>query len=98
MADLNHTSSKSRSQLAETIEAQRAQLLQAHGVLMCSYEVLLHAKGDHAIYCAQAAHVVANLINRSVEDIDLVRVGPLIDALLSEHADRVGESRVLDPC
>ena len=35
---------------------QRAQLLQAHGVLTCLYEVLLYAEGDDAINYAQAAH------------------------------------------
>jgi hypothetical protein len=84
---------KARSQLAELIEAHRAQLMQAHGVLMCSYEVLLHAEGDHAIYCTHAADVAANLINKSVEDVDLVRVGPLIDA--SKRVERVDESSVL---
>ena len=65
MADTDDTS-KARSQLTGTIEAQRAQLLQAHGVLMCLYEVLLYAEGDDAVSCAQAAHVAANLINKSV--------------------------------
>jgi hypothetical protein len=34
----------SRTSQQQRIEAQRAQLLQAHGVLRCLYEVLLHAE------------------------------------------------------
>ena len=94
MADTDDTS-RARSQLAETIEAQRTQLLQAHGVLTCLYEVLLYAEGDDAVSCAQAAHVAANLISKSVEDLDVVRIGPLIDALMSKPTDKADESSVL---
>jgi hypothetical protein len=41
------TSSRTRQQ--QRIEAQRALLLQAHGVLRCLYEVLLHAEFDDAL-------------------------------------------------
>jgi hypothetical protein len=39
----------SRTPQQQRIEAQRAQLLQAHGVLKCLYEVLLHAECDDAV-------------------------------------------------
>ena len=51
------------------------QLLQAHGVLRCLYEVLLHAEGDDAVVYAEAAHVAANLVNNTVEELDSVHVG-----------------------
>src|ERR1700741_633523 len=70
-----------RAQLEQTIEAERNQLLQAHGVLTCLYEVLLHAEGDDAIAYAQAAHAVAGLIDRSVERLDSVRLKPMLDAM-----------------
>jgi hypothetical protein len=95
MADTDDTS-KARGELVQTIEAQRAQLLQAHGVLTCVYQVLLHADGDDAISCAQATHVAANLVNKSVEDVDGVHIGPLIDALMPKRVGKVDESRVLD--
>lgn len=63
-----------RTPQQQRIEAQRAQLLQAHGVLMCLYEVLLHAEGDDAIFYAEAAHVAANLINNSAEELDSARL------------------------
>ncbi len=66
------------TQLQQRIEAQRAQLLQAHSVLACLYEVLLHADGDDAVVYAEAAHVAANLINETVEQLDSVHIGRLI--------------------
>ena len=74
-----------RTPLQQHIEAQRAQLLQAHGVFRCLYEVLLHAEGDDAVVYAEAAYVAASLVNRSVEELDSVRLGPLM-------GDRRGES------
>lgn len=70
-----------RAQLEQTIEAEREQLLQAHGVLTCLYEVLLHAEGDDAVSYAQAAHAVAGLIDRTVERLDSVRLKPMLDAM-----------------
>jgi hypothetical protein len=84
-----------RTQLQQTIDAQRAQLMQAHGVLTCLYEVLLHAEGEDAVTYAEAAHVAANLINKTAEELDSVRIGPLIDALLPASGLRVEEPRVV---
>jgi hypothetical protein len=63
-----------RSPLQQRIETQRMQLLQAHGVLVCLYEVLLHADGDDAVVYAEAAHVAANLGSNSVEELDSARL------------------------
>lgn len=63
-----------RTPLQQRIEAQRAQLLQACGVLKCLYEVLLHAEGEDAVLYAEAAHVAANLINNTAEQLDSVHV------------------------
>lgn len=93
MAETNHTL-KALNQLEKTIKAQRAQLLQAHGVLTCLYEVLLHADGEQAVPYAQAADVAISLIDRSAEELDSVRIWPLIEALASS-SDRVEEPRDL---
>jgi hypothetical protein len=69
-----------RTLLQQRIEAQRGQLLQAHSVLACLYEVLLHADGDDAVVYAEAAHVAANLISNAVEELDSVHIGSLIQA------------------
>ena len=94
MADTDDTSKvrpsrnpSARSQLEHTIEAEREQLLQAHGVLTCLYEVLLHAEGDDAVSHAQAAHAVASLIDRTVERLDSVRLKPMLDAMENWVAD-----------
>ncbi len=63
-----------RTPLQQRIEAQRAQLLQACGVLKCLYEVLLHADDEDAVLYAEAAHVAANLISSSAEELDSVNV------------------------
>lgn len=95
MATTDDTS-KIRSRLEQTIEAQREQLRQAHGVLTCLYEVLLYAEGDDAVsyaQAAQAAHAAARLINKSVEDLDSVRIKPMLDALMASSGYRVEEPR-----
>ena len=74
-------SSPRPNSLSKAIEAERMQLLQAHAVVHCLYEVLLHAEGDDAIYHAEAASVAAKLISESVERLDSVRLRPLIDEL-----------------
>ena len=56
----------------QRIEASRVHLLQACGVLKCLYEVLLHAEGEDAVLYAEAAHVAANLINTTAEELDSV--------------------------
>ena len=60
--------------LQQRIEAQRMQLLHAHGVLRCLHTVLLHAECDDAVFYAEAASVVANLINNTAEELDSVHL------------------------
>ena len=60
--------------LQQRIETQRTQLLQAHGVLRCLHTVLLHAECDDAVFYADTASVVANLINNSAEELDSVHM------------------------
>jgi hypothetical protein len=93
MADKDDTL-KARNRLERTIEAQRKRLLEAHGVLTCLYEVLLHAEGEEAVSHAQAAQVAADLINKSVEDLDLVHLYPMLD-VLAPFSGKVEEPRVL---
>jgi hypothetical protein len=63
-------------------------------VITCLYEVLLHADGEQAVPYALAADVAISLINKSVEELDSVRIWPLIEALASS-SDRVEEPRNL---
>lgn len=80
------------NRLEKTIQEQRKQLLQAHGVLTCLYEALLYAEGELAVSYAQAADVARDLIDTSAEQLDSVRISPLLDGLVP--ANRVDESRV----
>ena len=84
---------KALNQLERTIEEQRQLQLQAHGVLTCLYEVLLHAECADAVSYAQATYVARNLINKSAEELDSVRISPLLDALAPRN--QVDETRVL---
>ena len=84
---------KALDQLEKTIEEQRQLQLQAHGVLTCLYEVLLHAEGQEAVSYAQATYVARGLIDKSAEELDSVRISPLLDALAPP--DKVDEPRVL---
>lgn len=80
-ANLSSLASPPSRTLDQAIEAERAQLLQAGAVLVCLYQVLLHAEGDEAVTYAEAAYVAAKLINQSVERLDSVHLRPLIEAL-----------------
>jgi len=81
------------NRLERTIKEQRALLLQAHGVLTCLYEVLLHGEGEAAVSYAQAASVARDLVDTSAEQVDSVRISPLLDML--GPSNRIQESRVL---
>ena len=80
----------------KTIKEQRELLLQAHGVLTRFYEVLLHADGEQAVPYAQAAYVAASLINKSAEELDSVRIWPLIEALKRHPCSEGGYPLRLD--
>lgn len=83
---------KALNRLERTIQEQRQLLLQAHGVLTCVYEALLNAEGEAAVSYAQATYVARDLIDRSAEELDSVRISPLLDALAP--INRVDEPRV----
>jgi hypothetical protein len=93
MGATDHTL-KAINQLDEIIGEQRQQLMQAHGVLTCLYEVLLHADCAEAVSYAQAAYVARGLVDKGAEAVDSVRLRPLIDTLAPSD-NRVDESRVL---
>ena len=65
--------------LERVVENQRARLFQAHAVLKCLYEVLLHAEGKNAAAYAEAAHLAARLLDECAERLDPVRLRALLD-------------------
>lgn len=60
--------------LEQAIAAERAKLVSAHAVQKCLYEVLLYAEGEDAVVYAEAAHVVATLMEDTVDKLDTVRL------------------------
>ena len=74
MADTDDT------RLEQTIEAERARLLQVHSILHCLYEVLLYAEHDEAETYAEVAHLAAMLIDDVVERLDPIKLRPMIEA------------------
>lgn len=79
MAEKDDT--RQQPQLEQTIETERARLLQVSSVLKCLYQVLLYADGDEAVTYAEAAQLSAWLIDQSVENLDSVRLRPQIEQL-----------------
>jgi hypothetical protein len=49
---------------------KESDMVQTHGVLICLYEVLLHAECEEAVSYAQATYVARDLIDRSAEHVD----------------------------
>ena len=60
--------------LEELIKEQRANLISAHAVQQCLYEVLLYADDEDGVIYAEAAHVVAAMMNDIVEKLDPLKV------------------------
>jgi hypothetical protein len=91
-----------RIRLQQTIDVERARLLQVSCVLHCLYEVLLYAEGDEAVTYAEVAHLAANLIDDSVARLDSVCIGPMIEAIRSEGEKERGALggpyEVREPC
>ena len=65
--------------LAQAIDAERAKLISAHAVQKCLYEVLLYADGEHAVLHAEAAHVVAALMEDVLTNLDAVQLHRVIE-------------------
>lgn len=81
--------------LAHLIETQRARLLQAHAIMICLREVLLYAEGDDAVIYAEAANAAALLANSVAEELDSVRLRPVLNALRLERAYQPAPARGL---
>jgi hypothetical protein len=77
MATSDHKGAQSA--LEQEISAQRAKLVSAHAVQKCLYEVLLYADGEDAVMYAEAARVVATLMEDAVDKLDPVHLRRVID-------------------
>ncbi len=77
MATADHKGAPSA--LEQAIGAQRTKLMSAHAVQRCLYEVLLYAEGEDAVTYAQAAHVVATLMEDVIDNLDSVQLRGLLE-------------------
>lgn len=67
--------------LAQAINAERAKLISAHAVQKCLYEVLLYAEGEDSVMHAEAAHVVAALMEDVLTNLDAVQLRRVMEEL-----------------
>lgn len=65
--------------LAQAIDTERAKLISAQAVQKCLYEVLLYADGEDAVMHAEAAHVVAALMEDVLTKLDAVQLRRVIE-------------------
>lgn len=66
--------------LEEAIENVRTLLHQVRGMLYCLSEVLQYADDPDSVLHAEVAHAAHRWINDSAEQLDLVKLRPLIEA------------------
>ena len=72
MATKDHTGAPGA--LEQLIKEQRANLISVHAVQQCLYQVLLYTDDEDAVIHAEAAHVVAAMMNDIVEKLDPLKV------------------------
>jgi hypothetical protein len=70
--------------LEQVISAQRAKLVSASAVQKCLYEVLLYADGEDAVVYAEAAHVVATLVEHALDNLDPLHLRRVMEEGRSE--------------
>jgi hypothetical protein len=90
------TSRSATTRLEQVIESERRGLLHVHGVLHCLYEVLLYADGEDAVIYAEAAHLAAVMVDKSVARLDSTRIRPMIVALKMESCGN-GDLQLREP-
>ncbi len=67
--------------LEEAIEAVRTQLLEGRAMSRCLSDVLLYADDVDSVMHADVAQAIARWISDAAEQLDLVKLRPLIDAI-----------------
>jgi hypothetical protein len=76
--------------LEEAIETVRTQLMEGRAMLQCLSEVLLYSDDVDSVMHAEVAQAVARWIADSAEQLDLVKLQPLIDALRPREESQGG--------
>lgn len=78
--------------LEEAIERARTHLSEGRAMLHCLSEVLLYAEDPDSVTHAEVAQTISRWINYSVEQLDLVKLRPLIEALKQRKDEPQGDS------
>lgn len=80
------------STLEEAVERARTHLMEGRAMLHCLSEVLLYAEDPDSVTHAEVAQTISRWINYSVEQLDLVKLRPLIEALKQRKDEPQGDS------
>ncbi|MFC4310734.1 hypothetical protein ACFPN2_16695 [Steroidobacter flavus] len=84
--------------LEEALETVRTQLIEGRAMLHCLSEVLLYADDTDSVIHAEVAQAVARWISHSAEQLDLVKLQPLIDAIKQQgDSDNYPPYQVREP-
>lgn len=78
--------------LEEAIERVRTHLMEGRAMLHCLSEVLLYADDPDSVTHAEVAQTISRWINYSAEQLDLVKLRPLIDAIKQRKDEPQGGS------
>lgn len=78
--------------LEEALETVRTQLMEGRAMLHCLSEVLLYADDEDSVLHAEVAQAIARWITDSAEQLDLVKLRPLIDAIRQRNDGPQGDS------
>lgn len=78
--------------LEEAVERVRTHLMEGRAMLHCLSEVLLYADDPDSVTHAEVAQTIARWINYSAEQLDLVKLRPLIEAIRQRPGGSEGDS------
>lgn len=79
--------------LEEAVKRVRTNLMQGRAMLHCLSEVLLYAEDPDSVTHAEVAQTISRWINYSVEQLDIVKLRPLIEAVKQRKDEEDSENR-----
>jgi hypothetical protein len=77
--------------IEEAVENVRTLMMEIRAVLHCLSDVLLYSDDDDAVMHAEVARSTAGWANLAAEELDLVKLRPLIEALRQRGGNEPGE-------
>lgn len=83
--------------LEEAVERVRTHLMEGRAMLHCLSEVLLYADDPDSVTHAEVAQAISRWINYSAEQLDIVKLRPLIEAIRQRTDKPEGDSANVPP-